>query len=123
MGTARAALRNVEGEAAWAGARPGPRPLWVSGPWGPWPRACTRVLCMHKRSLVYTQEILVVRPGVLPNDLAVKTTCICKLCPSHLKAMPVAFVSDTRLFVVSATACHRHNYRAHLRSKRCSLVL
>ena len=28
------------------------------GPWVPWLRACTRVLCMHKRSLVYTQEIL-----------------------------------------------------------------
>ena len=28
------------------------------GPWVPWPRACTRVLCMHKRALVYTQEIL-----------------------------------------------------------------
>ena len=37
---------------------PGPRFFWVPGPWGPWPRACTRVLCMHKRSLVYTQEIL-----------------------------------------------------------------
>ena len=36
----------------------GPAPFWVPGPWGPWPRACTRVLCMHKRSLVYTQEIL-----------------------------------------------------------------
>ena len=32
--------------------------FWVPGPWGPWPRACTRVLCMHKRSLVYAQEIL-----------------------------------------------------------------
>ena len=37
---------------------PGPRLFWVPGPWGPRPRACTRVLCMHKRSLVYTQEIL-----------------------------------------------------------------
>ena len=33
-------------------------PFWVPGPWVPLPRACTRVLCMHKRSLVYTQEIL-----------------------------------------------------------------
>ena len=37
---------------------PGPLPFWVPGPWVPWPRACTRVLCLHKRSLVYAQEIL-----------------------------------------------------------------
>ena len=42
----------------WPVPGPGPRLFWVPGPWGPWPRACTRVLCMHKRSLVYTQEIL-----------------------------------------------------------------
>ena len=40
------------------GLGPAQRLFWVPGPWGPWPRACTRVLCMHKRSLVYTQEIL-----------------------------------------------------------------
>ena len=45
-------------EAAGPVPGPGPLPLWVPGPWVPWPRACTRVLCMHKRSLVYTQEIL-----------------------------------------------------------------
>ena len=39
------------------GLGPAQRLFWVPGPWGPWPRACTRVLCMHKRSLVYTQEI------------------------------------------------------------------
>ena len=36
----------------------GPAPFLGPWPWGPWPKACTRVLCMHKRSLVYTQEIL-----------------------------------------------------------------
>ena len=40
------------------GLGPAQRLFWVPGPWGPWPRACTRVLCMHERSLVYTQEIL-----------------------------------------------------------------
>ena len=52
----------------WAGPRP-----WTAPFLGPWPRACTRVLCMHKRSLVYTQEILLcihnkcinVTPGVM----------------------------------------------------------
>ena len=45
-------------EAAVQGLGPAQLPLWVPGPSGPWPRASTRVLCMHKRSLVYTQEIL-----------------------------------------------------------------
>ena len=49
---------------------PGPRFFWVPGPWGPWPRACTRVSCMHKRSLVYTQEIL----------LCIHNKCNAKLC-------------------------------------------
>ena len=40
------------------GLGPAQRLFWVLGPWGPWPRACTRVLRMHKRSLVHTQEIL-----------------------------------------------------------------
>ena len=40
------------------GLGPAQLPLWVPGPWVPWPRACTRVLCMHKRSLVYTQLFL-----------------------------------------------------------------
>ena len=60
-------------EAAVQGLGPAQLPLWVPGPWDPWPRACTRVLCMHKRSLVYTQEILLcihnkcinVTPGVM----------------------------------------------------------
>ena len=41
------------------GPAPGPGPGPGTGR-GPGPRACTRVLCMHKRSLVYTQEILCV---------------------------------------------------------------
>jgi len=36
---------------AWPGPWAGPSALF-----GHWPRACTRVSCMHKRSLVYTQE-------------------------------------------------------------------
>ncbi len=40
------------------GLGPAQAPFLGPGPWVPWPRACTRVLCMHKRSLVYTQEIL-----------------------------------------------------------------
>jgi len=40
------------------GPGPAQRLFWVPGPWGPWPRACTRVMCMHKRSFVYTQMIL-----------------------------------------------------------------
>ena len=45
-------------EAAVQGLGPAQLPLWVPGPWVSWPRPCTRVLCMHKRSLVYAQEIL-----------------------------------------------------------------
>ena len=54
--------RDPRGQGPKKGAVQGPGPaqrlFWVPGPWGPWPRACTRVLCLHKRSLVYTQEIL-----------------------------------------------------------------
>ena len=40
------------------GLGPAQAPFLGPGPWVPWPRASTRVLCMHKRSHVYTQEIL-----------------------------------------------------------------
>ena len=43
---------------SWAGPRPWTAASLGPGPWVPWPRACTRMLCMHKRSLLYTQEIL-----------------------------------------------------------------
>ena len=69
--------RHPRGQGPKKGAVQGPGPaqrlFWVPGPWGPWPRACTRVLRMRKRSLVYTQEILLcihkkcinVTPGVM----------------------------------------------------------
>ena len=66
---------------------PGPRLFWVPGPWGPWPRACTRALCMHKRSLVYTQGILLcihnkcinVTPGAMLRYALRVLNCVLKI--------------------------------------------
>ena len=68
------------------GPGPAQRIFWFPWPWGPWPRACTRVLCMHKRSLVYTQEILLCMYNKCINVTSVAMLrSYAKLCKSMQK--------------------------------------
>ena len=65
-------------KAAVQGLGPAQLPVWVPAPWVRWPRACTRVLRMHKRSLEHTQEILLCVRRRSPFSKSIRLSVVLK---------------------------------------------